>query len=185
MTTSAPRPNLNPLALPTLALAGRAVLTFRNVESGTHFTARIKQRTSKQDRKVKLPAYNVKISMSGDHETGFRYVGQIFTDDPSTLRMWVARELKNDDPIVSIFSWMVGVIANPIVLRGTPSKVDGLVHNRVHLFHENKCCHCGLPLTHPESVYTGIGPVCMKNLERELAAKDIKVSEIFAPTNQA
>jgi len=177
---TAPRPNVNPLALPVLALAGRAILTFRNVETGSHFTAVIRQKRDKKDRKIKLPAYNVWISLLGDGETRKRYAGLIFTDQPQ-IRMWVSREVPANDRLAQVFRWMVGAIQNPVVLRGTPSTVDGLVHNKVALFHENKCCHCGLTLTHPESIYTGIGPVCMKNLERELAAKDIKVAEIFAP----
>jgi hypothetical protein len=168
MTRSlAPRPNINLRALPVLALAGRAVLTFRNLESGSHFTVKIRQKHDKKDRKIKLPAYNVEISLLGDGETRFRYSGMIFTDKPQ-LRGWVARTVKPGEQLDRVFRWLLGAIVNPEVLRG-----------KVGLFHEDKCCCCGLPLTHPESIYTAMGPVCLKRKEAELAGKNIVVADLF------
>lgn len=180
MTKSiAPRPNVNPLALPILALAGRAVLTFRNFETGSHFTAKIRQRHDKKDRKVKLLAYNVDISLLGDKRMGMRYAGMIFTDGP--IRMWVSREVDANDQLARVFRWMVGAIQNPAVLRGTPSASDGLIHNRVGLFHEDHCCCCGLPLTHPESIYTGLGPVCLKRKAEQMKSDNIDITAFFEP----
>lgn len=173
---SAPRPNLNPMALTTLALAGRAVLTFRNNVAGTHFTARIKQKRDKKDRKVKLPAYHVELSILQDGVQRYRYAGMIFTDQPQ-IRLWVSRDLnsanENDARLIAIFRWLVAAIQNPMPLRG-----------RVGLFHEGHCCHCGMPLTHPESIYTGLGPVCLKRMQADLARQNMSISEIFAPVEQ-
>lgn len=173
---AAPRPNLNPKALPTLALAGRAVLTFRNIEKGTHFTVRIRQKRDKKDRKIKLPAYNVEISLLQDGVQRYRYAGMIFTDEPQ-IRIWIARELNpvrpNDARLIEVFRWMIRAIQNPEILRG-----------RVGLFHEGRCCHCSMPLTHPESVYTGLGPVCLKHMEAQLTRENVRIAEVFAPVEQ-
>lgn len=168
---TAPRPNLNPRSLPTLALAGRAVLTFRNIATGNHFTAKIRQKSDKKDRKVKLPVYNVWISLLGDHETRMRYAGMIFTDGP--MRIWVSRDISPNEQLAQVFRWMVGAIQNPDILRG-----------KVALFHEGRCCHCAMPLTHPESVYTGMGPVCLKHLEAAMREQNVEIREVFAPVEQ-
>lgn len=169
---TAPRPNMNPLSLPVLALAGRAVLTFRNLERGTHFTVKIKQARDRKDRKIKLDHYNVTISLLGDKTQGMRYAGMMFPKE--NFRIWVARGVQHDDQLAIVFRWLVNAIRNPESLRG-----------KVHLFHENKCCQCGQPLTHPESVYTGIGPVCMKRLASQYANTDINIAEVFQPANNA
>lgn len=180
-TKVAPRPNLNPLALPTLALAGRAGLTFRNVETGTHFTAKIKQLRDKADRKVKLPIYYVHISLLNDGVTRMRFAGTLFSTD---MRIKLANGLRPDDRLAVVFRWLVGAIKNPVSLRGIFDPTKGRTVNRVGLFHENRCCHCGLPLTHPESIYNAYGPVCFKALEARLAAEGINVAEMFAPVEQ-
>lgn len=38
----------------------------------------------------------------------------------------------------------------------------GSTHNKVHIFHHGLCSVCSRPLTDPESIRTGIGPVCKK-----------------------
>jgi hypothetical protein len=70
---------------------------------------------------------------------------------------------------------MVGAIQNPTVLNGVP----GTGANRVTLFHEDVCVCCGLPLTHPISIYTAMGPVCLKRKEAELAGRNVVIAELF------
>lgn len=36
----------------------------------------------------------------------------------------------------------------------------GFYDERMHLFHEGICSRCGRPLTNPDSIELGIGPVC-------------------------
>jgi len=165
MKNLAPRPNMNPRALPILALAGRAVLTFRNLESGTHFTVKIKQLRDKKDRKIKLPIFYVHISLLGDGVQRYRFAGTMFSDN---FHIKLGRDVEANSQLARVFRWMVGAIQNPEVLRG-----------RVGLFHEDRCCHCGLPLTHPESVYTGLGPVCLKNMRA--ANENVDIAQFFEP----
>lgn len=37
---------------------------------------------------------------------------------------------------------------------------EGFSDERMHLYHEGICSRCGKPLTNPESIEFGIGPVC-------------------------
>jgi len=79
------RSNVNPLALPHLFFAGRAVLTFRNTEKETHMTVKVKQATDKNDRKIKLPIFFVSVSLLGDRQTGYVFAGTIFPQNRSRI----------------------------------------------------------------------------------------------------
>mgnify|MGYP000844572932 FL=1 len=164
-----PRPNLNVKALPVLALAGRAVLTFRNLETGTHMTVRLKQWRDRQDRKVRLPIYSVEISLLGDRRSGYEYAGTLFSD---TWRVKLGRGVTLDSRLGRSLTWLMASIRNPAPLRG-----------RVGLFHEGRCCECGLPLTHPESIDTALGPVCLQRIKARLlrTVTNEQIDAMFVP----
>jgi len=167
--TSNPRPNVNPLALPKLALAGRAVLTFRNLETGSHMTVKIKQLRDREDRKKKLPIFYVTISLLNDGVQSTRFAGTLFEQD---LRIKLGRDVTADSRLGRAFNWVVNAIRNPQSLVG-----------RVGLFHEGKCCACGLPLTHPESIHTALGPVCLQRMVDAAKHTNEDVASLFVPVS--
>lgn len=167
--TSQPRPNVNPLALPKLALAGRAVLTFRNLESGSHMTVKIKQLKDREDCKKKLPIFYVTISLLNDGVQSTRFAGTLFADG---LRIKLGRDVTAESRLGRAFNWLVEAIRNPQSLVG-----------RVGLFHEGKCCACGLPLTHPESIHTALGPVCFERILTSMENSEQDMSALFAPVS--
>ena len=167
MRNSAPRPNVNLLALPKLALAGRAVLTFRNLEAGTHMTVKIKQLTDKADRKKKLPIYYMYISLLQDGRQSYEFAATLFAD---TMHLKLGRTAEPGSRLARAAQWVVNAIKNPANLRG-----------RVGLFHEGKCCSCGLPLTHPESIHTALGPVCYERMLKAAAETGFDLQASFAP----
>jgi hypothetical protein len=75
-----------------------------------------------------------------------------------------------DSRLGRAITWLTAAIQNPEQLRG-----------RVGLFHEGRCCECGLPLTHPESINTGLGPVCLDRVKARMTAAGgkINVAELF------
>lgn len=167
--TPAPRPNLNPMSLPVLALAGRAVLTFRNLETGGHMTVRLKQWKDKRDRKTRLPIYSIEISMLGDRRSGYEYAGTLYSDH---WRVKLGRGIEWESRTGRALAWLLAAIRNPEPLRG-----------RVGVFHEGRCCECGLPLTHPESIDTALGPVCLQRVRERLfrTMTEAQVSSMFVP----
>lgn len=165
--SSAPRPNVNLLALPKLALAGRAVLTFRNLAAGTHMTVRIKQLRDKQDRKKKLPVYYVYISLLNDGRQREIFAATLFSD---TMTISLNRSVSADSRLGKAAAWLLKAIQNPTALKG-----------KVGLFHEGRCCSCGLPLTHPESIHTALGPVCLERMLKSAAEEGFNLQETFAP----
>jgi hypothetical protein len=168
-STPAPRPNLNPASLPVLALAGRAVITFRNQATGGHMTVRLKQWRDRQDKKVRLPIYSVEISMIGDRRSGYEYAGTLFSD---TWRVKLGRGIEWESRTGRALAWLVASIRNPEPLRG-----------RVGIFHEGRCCECGMPLTHPESIDTALGPVCLARVKERLlrSVTDAQIEAMFVP----
>jgi hypothetical protein len=157
------RSNVNPLALPQLFFAGRAVLTFRNTVKETHMTVKVKQATDKNDRKIKLPIFFVFVSLLGDKETGYVFAATIFKD---TMGIKLSKNVQEGTQLHKVVSFIWNSIRNPQILKD----------KKVSLLHEGRCCRCAMPLTHPESINTGFGPDC---LEYILAAnKDIN-TEFF------
>jgi hypothetical protein len=144
------RSNVAIRALPTLFFAGRAVLTFENHEAGTHMTVKVSQARDKRNRKKLLPVFHVNVKLLGDRLQSYAYAGTVFTETGD----WnLSRTTRPDSQVARVFSWLKAVTANPELIRG-----------KVNLFHEGRCCKCGLPLTHPESISTAIGPKCLKDM---------------------
>ena len=144
------RSNVAIKALPTLFFAGRAVLTFENLEAGTHMTIKVSQARDKQDRKKLLPLFHVNVSLLGDRIASYRYAGTVNTEEGN---WYLSRKVSPTEQIAQVFRWLKSVTADPETLRG-----------KVNLYHEGRCCKCGLPLTHPESISTAIGPHCLKHM---------------------
>jgi hypothetical protein len=86
------------------------------------------------------------------------------------MRVKPGRGVELDSRLGRVLVWLVAAIQNPEPLRG-----------RVGLFHEGRCCECGLPLTHPESINTALGPVCLRRIEERFKREGgkLQISEIF------
>jgi hypothetical protein len=86
------------------------------------------------------------------------------------MRVKLGRNVTLDSRLGRALTWLTAAIQNPEPLRG-----------RVGLFHEGRCCECGLPLTHPESINTALGPVCLKRVEARMLAAGgkVNVAELF------
>ena len=141
------RSNVNPLSLPRLFFAGRAVLTFFNPETDKHITVMVKPARDKNDRKVRLPIFFVSVSLLGDKEQGMVYAGTIFQD---TMRAKLHPKVDPTSQLAKVFGWLFHTVQNPSILRT----------KGVSLLHEGRCCRCGLPLTNPQSIERGLGDDC-------------------------
>lgn len=152
---------INPILLPDLFFAGRAVLTFKNETKGTHMTVKVKQARDKKDRKIKLPVFFVSISLLGDSEQGMIFAGTIF-QETGTFKL--SAGVNPEGRLAKAFLYLVSAVKNPSLLP----------QSNVSFQHEGRCCSCAMPLTHPQSISTGLGPDC---LERKM--KDPTFSAIF------
>jgi len=160
------RSNVAIKALPTLFFAGRAMLTFQNIEAGTHITVKVSQARDKRDRKIKLPLFHVNVKLLGDG-MGWIYAGSINTENGTDHGAWhLSRKESPESKIAKVFNFLHKSTADPESLRG-----------KVNLFHEGRCCKCAMPLTHPESISTAIGPKCLKHMIETM--QGFKPAEIF------
>jgi len=143
---------VNPLQLPTLFFAGNSRLTFRNQKTGTHMTVHVKQlkdRTKKdaKGRRLKLPIFYLKVSLLGDSDQGYRFAGTIFQEN---MGIKLHQNIKWDSQMGKVVAFVMNSLKNPELLR----------QKNVGLFHEGKCCRCGMPLTHPQSIDRALGDDC-------------------------
>ncbi len=158
------RSNVNPLGLRHLFFAGRAVLTFRNNEKGTHMTVKVKQARDKNDRKIKLPIFFVSISLLGDRQTGYIFTGTIFQD---SMICKLHRDVPGESQLGRCMKFIMDSLEKPQILK----------EKNISLLHEGRCCRCSLPLTHPESINTGFGPDCLEMVLKSNG--ELKLDDLF------
>jgi hypothetical protein len=139
---------VSPFLLPDLFFGGCAILTFKNEDKGTHMTVKVSQMRNKLDRKIKLPIFNVKISLLNDGEQGMVYAGTIFKETGSYR---VANGINPEGRIAKALAFLNAAVKN----------TDLLNEKNVSFQHMGKCCSCGMTLTHPASIPTGFGPACL------------------------
>lgn len=125
-------------------LAGNARVTLVSRRTGARFTFRV--RVSRDN-----PLIHFVAVMNGpNNEEDFAYLGTIFSQPQGTrtYRHGMKSRIASTAPSAVAFAWAFGKLA-----RGTsPEELE------VH--HEGRCGRCGRVLTTPESISTGIGPVC-------------------------
>lgn len=136
------------------ALAGCATFTVRNLWTARHYTYKVQRapgraspRIGQSDARPNLWFVQV---LSG---TGYLYVGTLKGDPGVTGKPVFAWGTKSPLPTNALcvrgFDWVWKRVARGELL---PPKVE--------VWHEGRCGRCGRPLTDPDSIRRGIGPVC-------------------------
>lgn len=130
-------------------LGGKAIFSVRSLGTGNHFTYRVKRPSGSKHkdavvRFVELQGSDQVMRYFGNIEEGDRF--RFTRKTPSYMR---------DHPAVIGFSYVWRWIAH-----------RNSIPNTVEIWHEGKCSMCGIRLTHPDSIKSGIGPECRKKLLR-------------------
>lgn len=118
--------------------AGRAVITLQSEKTNQHYTYKI----SCKDGKT-----YVKLLTSPDD---FTYIGMV---KPQGFKTTQASQITESAPSFKAFSFFFDHVL-----------IGGKIPNGLIVRHENRCGKCGRPLTHPESIDSGIGPECAKKM---------------------
>jgi hypothetical protein len=129
-------------------LAGKAIFTIKNTDTGNRYT------------------YNIRMNEYGDGYfvslfTGTRncnwkhysYIGMLRRRGAEWVFITTRAshiKVKATDPGFRGFVWCW----NKLINNSLPEKVS--------IYHVGMCCKCGKRLTVPESIELGIGPVCAK-----------------------
>lgn len=121
-------------------LAGNATATLLNPQTGNRFTFKIVK-----GKKDGAPHF-VKVLTGPSNESDFEYLGCIFPDGRFVVTS--RSRISKDAPSARAFAWTwVRVYAGEAI---GPAEV----------WHEGRCGKCGRKLTVPESIKTGLGPIC-------------------------
>lgn len=125
----------DPQTIKAFAFAGRAVLTLRSKRTSAHYTYRLCRKPDASILFVSL--------LTGPEE--YNYLGTIF---PDGFRLTAKSTMRPDSTPVRAFQYF---------LRNLSA---GTIPEELEVRHEGRCGKCGRPLTHPESIDTGLGPIC-------------------------
>lgn len=117
------------------ALAGNAIITLQGK------TARYTYRIRLNKKPGARATHYVSVLRGSDNESDYKFIGGItsegfYSSDKS--------DMTADTPCVRAFGWWW-------------SHLDS---DAVEVYHAGKCGRCGRLLTTPESIRTGLGPVC-------------------------
>jgi len=120
-------------------VAGRAIFTIENVETGGRFTFKV-------DKPREDTPHFVRVLTGPDNGSDYSYLGTIFGGQ--TWRHGAKSRISATAPSAKAFAWFWGRLQN----GGLPPQVK--------VYHEGRCGRCGRRLTVPESIVSGFGPVC-------------------------
>jgi|SRR5215469_3571624 len=142
----------NPAVAQLFMLAGNARVTLVSKRTGTRFTYKIRQPEAKPGGDTRRPPHFVSLLTGPDNGADFQYLGCIFPGN--VFRQTAKSRISGQAPSVRAFEWAWGVIT---AAARTPG---GTLPESLEVWHEGRCGRCGRALTDPESIASGLGPVC-------------------------
>ena len=141
------RKSISPAQFRNFIFAGRSVFTLENSTTGNYLTFKIK--SIKKQGKVVPGQFAVECKVLGDGDYGYNFLGFLNLDRKS-FKEWGSTP--KDSVAYKTFYWMM---KNLHRMDEFPA---------LQIYHEGSCCKCGMPLTVPESIDSGIGPECKKKM---------------------
>lgn len=121
-------------------LAGRAVVTIQSEKTGKHYTYKIQVANDNPD------VFYVRVR-AGEM---WVYIGYVHVRNNQVC--FKASQTKNNPGYEPKSAAAIHYVLGNLYVKGEAPHVI--------IRHENTCGKCGRALTHPESIDTGIGPVC-------------------------
>lgn len=140
----------NPEAIMEFMLAGNAMFSLKSVRSGQHFTYKVSR--AKDDGKQGTPlTWFVGLLTGPNNDADYKYIGIIRAsgkgDEPKFRT--TAKTQNPESASVRGFEWFS---------RQVFGTAAGL--SQVECWHAGRCGRCNRTLTDPQSIQSGIGPVC-------------------------
>ena len=130
-------------------LAGNAHVTFQSAKTGTRFTYRVRVAPDREEGQGG-PSHFVAVMTGPDNEGSYEYLGCIYRG--RAYAHGRKSRIGDDAPSAVAFAWAWSRL------------VAGKMPPKLAIYHEGRCGACGRRLTTPESISTGLGPVCAGRL---------------------
>ncbi len=124
--------------------AGNAKVTIENTTTGNRVTYHVKK---SDDGK----RFYVSVLVAPDNELSYTFLGTIFVDNMRFFHGKKSR-ISRDAQSARVFAWAWSKIQK------------GTLPPQVEVHHSGYCGRCGRPLTVPESIRAGIGPICITKI---------------------
>lgn len=124
-------------------LAGNARVTLVSEKTGARFTYRVRQ------PEPGVPHF-VSLLSGPDNDADFQFLGTIFIDGIYCHSR--KSRIGTDAPSARAFAYAWGHLSR------------GQLPPACEIYHEGRCGRCGRALTVPESIESGLGPVCAARL---------------------
>ena len=142
MTTHAAAQLDNGATAKAFILAGNARVTLVSGATGARFTYQIREKRIDDDKTLHFVAL-----LTGPNNTDdYRFLGTIFDD--TAYKHGRKSKVPDTAPSARAFAWVWRYLA------------AGEMPPNVEIWHEGRCGRCARALTVPESIATGLGPVC-------------------------
>ena len=153
---------LAPAAVAAYLTAGKALVTLKNTESGNRQTYKVTAPGKTAEARENAEILFVSVLTGSDNTCfyNYSYIG-IIIRATGEFKSTAKSRLPADDVRVKGFSWLMG--------NAHANTLDRFPH--VEVRHHNRCGRCSRVLTVPESIDTGLGPICSRALGVEWATK--------------
>ena len=126
-------------------LAGNARVTLKSTVTGRHISYRV-QCPKDDEGKLDTSIHFVKVLTGPDNESDYQYIG--YVRDEKFFHGGAKSFASKDSFSVIAFGWALKHLGDLVMPEG------------LEVLHEGSCGRCGRTLTVPESIQTGLGPVC-------------------------
>lgn len=144
---------LAPNAVPAFLKSGKAILTLLNTETEGRHTYRLTAPGETAAERLEAGILWVSVLTGPENTADYTYIGIIIRSS-GEFRLTPKSKLPKSNRRVAGFDWLCRQAR-----KGTLERFP-----HVEVRHHNHCGNCGRTLTVPESIDTGLGPICAKAL---------------------
>lgn len=140
---------INALDVRQYVLAGNATFTIKSEMTGTHYTFRVRQ--AEDDKGKPTALWFVQMLTGPDNESDYHYMG-IFAGKDEDFRLTQKSRYTEESVPVKAMRYFWRHIQK------------GHLPPHCTVRHEGACGRCGRKLTVPESIDSGLGPDCRRQM---------------------
>ena len=140
-TETGSRALLGPEHISTFVFAGDSRFTLQSKRTGAHYTYKVRE--AKDESR-----FFVSVLRGENNDTDYSYIGMVMAGRRDRLIHTRGSKVGKDAPSFVALAWFLAHHTSP----------------QVECYHEGRCGRCGRSLTVPESIQTGLGPVCSGKL---------------------